>query len=104
MLIEWHGVFVGYRALRLRTALLLFVGKYDVEIFGWVTYGLLLLFGGGFLRFGVAFFNTVLTKVVIFPRRARFGRGSRYQKDRLDVLYEGTCLTEDRKSRDFKAI
>ena len=55
MFIEWHGVFVGYRALRLRTALLLFVGKYDVEIFGWVTYGLLLLFGGGFLRFGVAF-------------------------------------------------
>ena len=55
MFIEWHGVFVGYRAFRLRTALLLFVGKYDVKIFGRVTYGLLLLFGGGFLRFGVAF-------------------------------------------------
>ena len=44
-----------HHQLRLRTALLLFVGKYDVEIFGRVTYGLLLLFGGGFLRFGVAF-------------------------------------------------
>ena len=54
MFTEWHVVSIKHRALCLRAALLLFVRKYDVEIFGRVTYGLL-PFGGGFLRFGIAF-------------------------------------------------